>query len=93
MIRKTMVECQHWSMNHSSENWADPWAFKPERFLEDIPGNKLEALQAFSVGPRNCIGRKYVLDRLALLLETMWPLTKRNPSAWPMSRCALSWHA
>jgi cytochrome P450 len=53
-----MVECQHWSMNHSAENWADPWEFKPERFLEDLPGNKLEALQAFSVGPRNCIGRK-----------------------------------
>jgi cytochrome P450 len=48
-------------MNHSSENWADPWEFKPERFVEGIPGNKLEALQAFSVGPRNCIGRKYVL--------------------------------
>lgn len=47
MIWKTMVECQHWSMNHSAENWDDPWAFKPERFLEEIPGNKLEALQAF----------------------------------------------
>ncbi|KAK7704627.1 hypothetical protein SLS64_008391 [Diaporthe eres] len=47
MMRKTMVECQHWSMNHSAENWDDPWAFKPERFLEDMPGNKLEALQAF----------------------------------------------
>lgn len=46
-IRKTMVECQHWSMNHSAENWDDPWAFKPERFLEEILGNKLEALQAF----------------------------------------------
>ncbi|KAL1861370.1 hypothetical protein Daus18300_008901 [Diaporthe australafricana] len=42
----TLVECQHWSMNHSSENWTEPWEFKPERFLEDIPGNKLEALQA-----------------------------------------------
>lgn len=57
-IWKTLVECQHWSMNHSSKNWTEPWEFKPERFLEDIPGNKLEALQAFSVGPRNCIGRK-----------------------------------
>lgn len=52
-------------MNHSAENWADAWDFKPERFLENVPGNKLEALQAFGVGPRNCIGRKYVLHMLS----------------------------
>ncbi len=59
-----MVEVQQWSMNHNSDNWDDPWVFRPERFLNSAPdaaalGNKLEALQAFSVGPRNCIGRKY----------------------------------
>ncbi|KAI1179470.1 isotrichodermin C-15 hydroxylase [Nemania sp. FL0916] len=59
----TMVEVQQWSANHSKENWADPWEFKPERFLGSSEealeaGNKLDALQAFSVGPRNCIGRK-----------------------------------
>ena len=61
---QTSVEVQQWSMNHSEDNWAEPWAFRPDRFLADPndvkkEGNKLEALQAFSVGPRNCIGRKY----------------------------------
>jgi len=51
-------------MNHSKDNWVDPWAFHPDRFLADAKdasksGNRIEALQAFSVGPRNCIGRKY----------------------------------
>jgi cytochrome P450 len=60
-----MVEVQNWSMNHSKDNWVDPWVFNPERFLSDAKaaselGNKLDALQAFSVGPRNCVGRKYV---------------------------------
>jgi cytochrome P450 len=48
-------------MNHSKENWTDPWTFDPERFLGDskeASENKLEALQPFNVGPRNCIGRK-----------------------------------
>jgi cytochrome P450 len=59
-----MVEVQQWSANHSKDNWADPWEFRPERFLSTSEealqaGNKLEALQAFNVGPRNCIGRKY----------------------------------
>lgn len=59
-------------MNHSKDNWADPWAFKPERFLSDSEeaakaGNQLDALQPFNVGPRNCIGRKYGVFSLNIL--------------------------
>ncbi|KAI1130325.1 isotrichodermin C-15 hydroxylase [Nemania abortiva] len=69
----TLVEIQHWSMNHSSENWADPWDFKPERFLGTSKealeaGNKLEALQAFNVGPRNCIGRNLAYAEMRIIL-------------------------
>jgi len=62
-----MVEVQHWSINHSTDNWSDPWEFRPERFLPATATEKgssdrghdvLESLQAFSNGPRNCIGRK-----------------------------------
>lgn len=58
----TLVECQQWSMNHSSDHWHEPWAFRPERFLdakaELMKADAAEALQPFSIGPRNCIGRK-----------------------------------
>ncbi|KAI1112770.1 isotrichodermin C-15 hydroxylase [Nemania sp. NC0429] len=69
----TFVEVQHWSMNHSEDNWADPWAFKPERFLGTSEealeaGNKLEALQAFNVGPRNCIGRNLAYAEMRIIL-------------------------
>ncbi|GAP90980.1 putative isotrichodermin C-15 hydroxylase [Rosellinia necatrix] len=69
----SMVEVQHWSMNHSKENWADPWEFKPERFLGTSAealeaGNKLEALQAFNIGPRNCIGRNLAYAEMRLIL-------------------------
>ncbi len=49
-------------MNYSTENWEAPMEFKPERFLEGSKNthDKVEAMQPFSLGPRNCIGRKYV---------------------------------
>ncbi|KAH8666581.1 cytochrome P450 [Xylariales sp. PMI_506] len=72
----TLVECQHWSINHSKDNWAEPWTFNPERFLVDPGeaaerGNQLEALQAFSVGPRNCIGRNLAFAEMRLILAKM----------------------
>jgi len=57
----TMVECSQWAMHHSSANWQDPWSFRPERFLDKGGLGKkdtFEALQPFSVGPRNCVGKK-----------------------------------
>ncbi|KAH6853977.1 cytochrome P450 [Chaetomium sp. MPI-CAGE-AT-0009] len=59
----TFVEVQPWSINHSPDNWVEPWTFNPDRFLpgEDEAkeaGNILEASQPFSWGPRNCLGRK-----------------------------------
>ncbi|KAK0730910.1 isotrichodermin C-15 hydroxylase [Lasiosphaeris hirsuta] len=68
----TYVEVQHWSINHSKDNWTDPWTFNPERFInhEGKPEahNVLEALQAFSVGPRNCIGRNLAYAEMRLIL-------------------------
>ncbi|KAI4870708.1 putative cytochrome P450 [Hypoxylon rubiginosum] len=69
----TFVEVQHWSMNHSKDNWKDPWTFNPERFLttpEEAAkaGNKLDALQAFNVGPRNCIGRNLAYAEMRMIL-------------------------
>ncbi len=46
-------------MNHSKENFTDPMAFRPERFLAgEKTKDNLEAMQPFSYGPRNCIGMK-----------------------------------
>ncbi|RYP45645.1 hypothetical protein DL768_008034 [Monosporascus sp. mg162] len=58
----TYVEVQQWSINHSKDNWEEPWAFKPERFLRDADGaarsgDRLDALQPFNVGARACLGR------------------------------------
>jgi cytochrome P450 len=49
----------------SSRNFADPEKFAPERWMKDAPkkyaGDNKKAMQQFSVGPMNGIGRKYVI--------------------------------
>lgn len=43
----------------SERNFKDPEAFVPERWMGDAryANDKREAMQPFSFGPRNCIGR------------------------------------
>ncbi|KAM7187771.1 hypothetical protein V8F20_010828 [Naviculisporaceae sp. PSN 640] len=60
----TTLDTFHWAMTHSTKYFTDPEEFIPERWLADnprFPNDTLEASQPFSVGPRNCIGKKYVM--------------------------------
>ncbi|GAB1321058.1 Isotrichodermin C-15 hydroxylase [Madurella fahalii] len=80
--KQTIVEVQPYSMHHSSEHWHDPYTFLPERFLHKSEGkfggaeeteknhygDNLEALQPFSVGPRNCIGKNLAYAEMRLIL-------------------------
>lgn len=62
----TMVAAAQYPMNHCSRNFSDSFSFKPERFLkpEKFPDDNFDALQPFSYGPRNCIGRKSVTSHI-----------------------------
>ena len=46
----------------SSANFTNPKSFSPERWLQEVPkpyrNDRKDALQPFSVGPRNCIGKR-----------------------------------
>lgn len=65
---QTLVEIQQWSMNHSKDNWENPWEFRPDRFAKGLgEGDKQKSLQPFNVGPRDCIGRKWVQNLKSLL--------------------------
>jgi cytochrome P450 len=61
---QTVIAVTQFAAFHSSNNFTDPEAFVPERWLPNPPqkykGDNRDALQAFSTGPRNCIGKKYV---------------------------------
>lgn len=57
-----------WSVTHDRENFHEPFAFKPERWLDPESKDNKEASQPFSLGPRGCLGRKYCLTSLFVML-------------------------
>ncbi|OTA87086.1 hypothetical protein M434DRAFT_399648 [Hypoxylon sp. CO27-5] len=64
------VSVWQWAVNHDTRFWADPYEFKPERFLSDprYKNDKFDAMQPFSVGPRNCIGKNLAYAEMRLIL-------------------------
>jgi cytochrome P450 len=72
------VFCAH----NSSLNFRDPQQFVPERWLGDekYKDDDRQAMQAFSYGPRNCLGQNLAKTELRLILarfiwEFDWELT------------------
>jgi cytochrome P450 len=49
-----------YALYNNEKNFKKPFEYHPERFLHDkaFADDKLDMLQPFSFGPRNCIGRK-----------------------------------
>ncbi|KAI0143697.1 putative benzoate 4-monooxygenase cytochrome P450 [Xylariaceae sp. FL1272] len=56
------VGVHQWSANHSPQNFHAPDTFAPERWLSNCPpeyqNDSRGAMQPWSIGPRNCIGKK-----------------------------------
>ncbi|KAI0132090.1 cytochrome P450 ClCP1 [Xylariales sp. AK1849] len=66
----TMVGAWQYPMYHSEYNFTAPEEYHPERFLGDpkFAGDKLDVLQPFSIGPRDCIGRNLSYAEMRLIL-------------------------
>lgn len=58
----TIVSVAQLPMYHSARNFSQPFSFQPERFLqpERFPDDKPGAIQPFGIGPRDCVGKKWV---------------------------------
>jgi cytochrome P450 len=58
----TSVSGHHYSTYHAEAHFAEPDSFIPERWLESrderFANDDRSILHAFSLGPRNCLGRK-----------------------------------
>ena len=61
------------STGRSAENFKDPMEFRPERWLGDpeYKNDHLDAMEPFSVGPRNCLGKNLAWHEMRLILATM----------------------
>ncbi|GAP90553.1 putative cytochrome P450 [Rosellinia necatrix] len=66
----TIVSVYQWAINHDERFWSEPEKFAPERWMGEAKYNNdhLEAMQSFSVGPRNCIGRNLAYAEMRLIL-------------------------
>ncbi|CAG8122211.1 unnamed protein product [Penicillium nalgiovense] len=67
----TTVACHHYASYHSESNFVFPDKFMPERWLGSDPvfgGDKKDALQPFSLGPRVCLGKHLANCEIRLIL-------------------------
>ena len=59
MPENTALCVSSYPTSHSARNFKDPEAFVPERWMGDphYADDKRSAMQPFSFGPRNCLGK------------------------------------
>ncbi|KAH6667974.1 cytochrome P450 [Halenospora varia] len=69
----TRVSVPQWTINHSTSNFMDPDSFIPERWLPNtgFDTDVKEAMQAWSVGPRNCIGKNLAYQEMRLIFASV----------------------
>jgi len=69
----TTIGVHHLSTYRNEEFFRKPYEFHPERWLGDpeFKDDKLDAMEPFSVGPRNCVGKNLAWHEMRLLLATV----------------------
>ncbi|KAI1493858.1 cytochrome P450 [Biscogniauxia mediterranea] len=69
----TTLEIWHWPMFRNPKYFTQADEFIPERWLGDprYNGDRLDMVQAFSFGPRNCLGKNLAWAELRLILARL----------------------
>ena len=73
----TRVITNLWSLHHDENFWDEPFAFKPERYLDEhgelIPADHPHRMHTmpFGGGQRVCIGEVFAMSRVFLILATL----------------------
>ncbi|CAH1784639.1 unnamed protein product [Owenia fusiformis] len=71
----TQVWPNLFGLHHDERYYPEPWAFKPERFLDNngevIPVDQRKLLLPFGGGRRVCVGEQFARIRIFLFLSTV----------------------
>ncbi|KAI8966684.1 cytochrome P450 [Daldinia sp. FL1419] len=94
----TIVSIFQWAVNYDPRFWKNPNKFAPERWMGDpeYKDDQQDAMQPFSTGPRNCIGRNLAYAEMRLILAKIlynfdmkldeeslgWAVDQRSFSVW-----------
>ncbi|RYP75506.1 hypothetical protein DL771_002391 [Monosporascus sp. 5C6A] len=71
----TIVAVHQWAMYHNDKHFAEPFAYRPERWLGDprFAGDNRDAFQPFHLGARDCLGRNLAYVEMRLILaRVLW---------------------
>lgn len=93
----TSIGVHHLATYRNEDYFRKPYEFHPERWLGDpeFKDDKLDAMEPFSVGPRNCVGKNLAWHEMRLLLSTVMlyfdmELCKES-QAWNDQKVYLLW--
>ncbi|CAO1597110.1 hypothetical protein XANCAGTX0491_000936 [Xanthoria calcicola] len=96
---KTGVQINQYAASMSRRNFSSPWTFAPSRWMNDpqYADDKLDALQPFSTGARNCIGKNLANAEIALVLtRLLWEfditLSEETDRNWPDQQAWFTWN-
>jgi len=71
----TLVQATFYSLHRSPSNFKNPNTFAPERFLpegaEEYASDRKDALNPFSFGPKNCVGKNLAYHEMRLVLASV----------------------
>ncbi|KAF2666106.1 averantin oxidoreductase [Microthyrium microscopicum] len=69
----TTVSVGQWSSCHDPANFKRPDEFLPERWIDaEFDSDNKKAVQPFSVGPRNCIGRNLAYMEMRVMIARLF---------------------
>ncbi|XP_050429934.1 cytochrome P450 4V2-like [Adelges cooleyi] len=68
----TIISIMPYVVHRDDELYPDPEAFKPKRFLDEENKTKfLFGYLPFSAGQRNCIGQKFAMQQIKIIISTI----------------------